>query len=191
MLLKLGLGAAFWGIMFLAVSAVMITPLPLVAQQVIEIIVAAGAGFILGKIYFKKNPGDLKQGVMTAVIWLLIGTVLDLLITIQYVKADGTYVDGLKTFYGTWSLWVSFVLFIAAVASAAKLTHGGALVSARHASQLAGDAGGKPPASEASTSLFSRKPAAPQPPQPSQPTQPPAPQPSQPNQPSPPQPPAI
>ena len=155
--LKIGLGAAFWGIMFLAVSAVMVTPLPLVAQQLIEIVVAAAAGFILGKMYFKKNPGDLKQGVLTAVIWLLIGTVLDLLITIQYVKADGTYVDGLKTFYGTWSLWVSFVLFVAAVASAAKVTHGGALIK-----------------SATSTSLFSQKLPAPQSPPPIQPTPPPA-----------------
>ena len=157
MLLKIGLGAAFWGIMFLAVSAVMVTPLPVIAQQIIEIAVAAVAGFVLGRIYFKKNPGDLKQGVLTAVIWLLIGTVLDLLITIQYVKADGTYVEGLKMFYGTWSLWVSFGLFIAGVALAAKLTHGGALIK-----------------SAASTSLFSQKPPAPQSPPPTQPTPPPA-----------------
>lgn len=125
MLLKIGLGAAFWGIMFLAVSAVMVTPLPIIAQQLIEIIVAAVVGFILGRIYFKKNPGDMKQGVIIAVIWLLVSAVLDLLITIQYVKAGGSYVSGLKNFYGMWSLWVSFILFIVGVVLAAKFSQDG------------------------------------------------------------------
>lgn len=128
MLLKIGLGAAFWGIMFLGVSAIMVTPLPLLAQHIIEIIIAAAAGFVLGKVYFKKHPADLKQGAITAVVWLVVATMLDLLVTVQYVRLDGTYVDGLKNLYGQWPIWVSFIVFIATTALAAKMTHGGALM---------------------------------------------------------------
>ena len=38
MLRKIGFGAGFWAVMFLAVSALMVTPLPLIWQSILEII---------------------------------------------------------------------------------------------------------------------------------------------------------
>lgn len=128
MLLKIGLGAGFWGIMFLGVCALMVTPLPALWQAILEIVLAGVAGYVLGMIYFKKNPGEVKDGIVIAVIWLVVGAILDLLITVQYTKASGTYIDGLRNLYGNWQIWVSFVVFIVAVVLSAKMTRGGAVM---------------------------------------------------------------
>ena len=68
------------------------------------------------------------QGFVLALSWFIVGIILDLLVTIQYVKGTGTYVDGLKEFYGTWNLWAGIVLMFVAVALAAKITRGGELM---------------------------------------------------------------
>ena len=124
----LGFGLGLWAIIFIGVSAIMVTPLALIWQKIAEIILVAVAAFILAKIYFKKNPGDLLQGFVLALSWFIVGIILDLLVTIQYVKGTGTYVDGLKEFYGTWNLWAGIVLMFVAVALAAKITRGGELM---------------------------------------------------------------
>jgi len=126
--IALGLGAGFWAIMFIGISAFMVMPLPEILQQICGIILAGVAGFILAKIYFKKNPGDIKAGIVLAISWLIVATILDLLITVQYVKAGGTYIDGLKGLYGAWNLWVGFFLMLVGVVVAAKMIHGGDLM---------------------------------------------------------------
>lgn len=128
MLRKIGLGAGFWAIMFIGVSAFMVTPIPDIWQKILEIVLAGAAGYILGLIYFKKTPGDIKDGLILGVIWFIVGGILDLLITVQYVKGTGGYVDGLKNLYGMWSLWVSFVALFIGIIIAVKTTHGGALI---------------------------------------------------------------
>jgi hypothetical protein len=127
--LLLGLGAGFWAVMFIGVSALIVSPLFDIWQKIIEIGLAAVVSFILAKLYFKKNPGDIKEGLVLALIWLIISAILDLLITIQFVKAGGTYFDGLKQFYGMWSLWISFALTFVACVAAAKTTRGGELMA--------------------------------------------------------------
>ncbi|MFA5021121.1 MAG: hypothetical protein WC517_03615 [Patescibacteria group bacterium] len=129
MVRKIGLGVGFWAVMFLAVSALMVTPLPAIWQRIFEIIVAGVAGYILAMIYFKKTPGDLKAGVILAVIWFVVSLVLDLLITIQYVKGTGSYMDGLKMFYSAKTFWVSTLAMVAGVLLAAKMTRGGQVMS--------------------------------------------------------------
>ena len=128
--LKLGLGlaAGLWAVMFIGVSAIMVTPLPLLWQKILEIILSFVAAFILAKIYFKKYPGDLKEGLILGVLWFVVGGILDLLVTIQYVKAGASYLIGLKTFYFMWNLWVGFALMFAGIILAAKITHGGELM---------------------------------------------------------------
>ena len=123
MVQKIGFGAAQWGIMFLAVSAIMITPLPDWWQKIIEIVVAGVASYILAMIYFKKHPATMKDAVMLWVIFMIVSAVLDLLITVQYVKANNSYVTGLKMFYGMWSLWLSFVVSLGAIIVASKMNH--------------------------------------------------------------------
>jgi len=126
--LALGLGAGFWAIMFIGISALMVMPMPEILQQICGIILAGVTAFILAKIYFKKNPGDIKTGIILGVLWLITSTALDLLVTVQYVKAGGSYVDGLKSLYGAWNLWVGFLLMLVGVVAAAKMTHGGDLI---------------------------------------------------------------
>ena len=126
--LAIGLGAGLWGVMFIGVSALMVSGLPDLVQQIFEIVLAGVVAFILARLYFKKAPGDLKAGAILFVLWLAIETALDLLITVQFVKASGTYASGLKSFYGMWSLWVSFVLMLVGVELSAKITHGGELM---------------------------------------------------------------
>ena len=127
-LLALGLGVGLWMVMFLGVFALIVSPLSDLIQKIGEIVLAGVAAFVLAKIYFKKSPGDLKDGVVLWLAWLILGTILDLLITIWFVKGSGSYVSGLKAFYGMWSVWVSFVVMLAGVGLAAKTTHGGELM---------------------------------------------------------------
>ena len=126
MLRKIGFGAGFWGIMFLAVSALIISPLPNIWQKILEIIIAGIAAYVLAMIYFKKTPEDLRGVVILWAIWMIISAILDLLITVQYVKAGDTYLYGLRSFYGMWSLWVSFVVALGAMVLAAKMNQGAA-----------------------------------------------------------------
>ncbi|MAF13607.1 MAG: hypothetical protein CMI53_01810 [Parcubacteria group bacterium] len=124
----LGLGVGFWAIMFIGVSAIMVMPISDLIQKIAEIILAGIAAFILAKLYFKKNPGDIKAGLILGVVWFIVSGILDLLVTIQYVKAGGSYVDGLITFYSSWNLWVGFLLMFVGTALAAQTTHGGDLM---------------------------------------------------------------
>ena len=121
MLKKIGYGAGFWAIMFIGVSALMVTPIPEIWQKILEIVLAGVGALILGLVYFKKAPGTIKNGLTLGVIWFIVGGILDLLITIQYVKAGGSYLFGLKTFYGAWSLWAGFLAMFLGLIMAAKL----------------------------------------------------------------------
>jgi len=123
--LALGLSAGMWAIMFIGVSAFMVLPIAVIWQKILEIILSGAAAFVLGKLYFKKHPGGLKDGLILGVAWFIIGGILDLLVTVQYVKAGASYFLGLKTFYGMWNLWVGFLLMFAALAVAALTTRGG------------------------------------------------------------------
>ena len=117
-----------WAVMFIGVCALMVTPLPVIWQQILEIVLSGLAAFILARLYFKKNPGDIKDGLILGVAWFIVGGILDLLVTVQYVKAGASYFSGLKSFYGIWSLWVGFLLMFVGVIFAAKLTRGGELI---------------------------------------------------------------
>ena len=126
--LAFGLALGLWALIFIIISAILVMPLPSGLMKTLTTLVAPVAGFILAKIYFKKSPGTITSGLILAVFWIIVGTVLDLLVTIQYVKGSDSYLDGLKDFYGDWGLWLSFVLTIGAVVAAAFLTHGGELM---------------------------------------------------------------
>ncbi len=128
MVKRIGLGVGFWAVMFLAVSVLMVSGLPEIWQKILEIIVSGVAAYILARIYFKKSPGGIKDGVALAIIWLVVGGILDLLVTIQYVKGNGTYLEGLKAFYGMWNLWVGIALMFVGAIVAAKTTRGGELI---------------------------------------------------------------
>ncbi|MFA6255310.1 MAG: hypothetical protein WC675_04765 [Patescibacteria group bacterium] len=126
--LALGLGAGMWAVMFIGVCALMVTPLPVIWQQILEIILSGVAAFVLGRLYFRKHPGGVKDGLILGVSWFILGGILDLLVTIQYVKAAGTYLSGLKSFYSMWNLWVGFLLMFGALVIAALTTRGGQLM---------------------------------------------------------------
>ena len=120
--LALGLGIGLWAVMFIGVSAFMVMPIAVIWQRILEIILSLIASFVLGRIYFKKNPGNLKDALILGAAWFIVGGILDLLITVQYVKASYGYVYGLQTFYGMWSLWVGFVMMFAGLIAASRLT---------------------------------------------------------------------
>jgi len=136
MIKKIGLGAGFWAVMFIGISALIVTPLPEIVQQILGAVLAGIAGYILAMIYFKKTLGSIKDGLILAAIWFFTSLVLDLLITIQYVKAEvrGGYIDGLKSFYGSWDFWVGVILMFVGVAVASKFTHGDDIVPIPRAS---------------------------------------------------------
>jgi hypothetical protein len=94
-----------------------------ILQKILEIILSGRAGFILSLVYFRKNSGGIKEALSLFAVWFIVGGILDLLITIQYVKAANSYLWGLKTFYGSWSLWLGFVFMLAGVVLASYLKH--------------------------------------------------------------------
>ncbi len=124
MLKKIGFGAGFWAVMFLAVSALMVTTLPSIWQKVLEIVIAGVAAYILAMIYFRKSPAGIKEGVALFITWFIVSGILDLLITIQYVRGVASYMEGLKLFYGMESFWISLALALVGVLVAAKLASG-------------------------------------------------------------------
>ena len=126
--LAVGFALALWVLIFVIISALMVIPMPALLSTILGFLVSPVIAFFLARLYFKKNPGGIKEGIVLAVFWLIVGTVLDLAVTIQYIKGTGTYADGLKSFYGAWSLWVSFVLMIVVVSLVAKMTRGGEII---------------------------------------------------------------
>ena len=64
-------------------------------------------------MYFKQVKGDVKQGVYLGIYWIILGTILDVIITVPlFVK---TY-----SFFTHWTLWLGWVETIAFSALTAR-----------------------------------------------------------------------
>jgi hypothetical protein len=67
---------------------------------------------ICGYLYFSQVSGKALDGLVIGIYWLIIGTILDLIITVPlFVKSYSGY-------YSNWMLWLGFALsVIAAIVS--------------------------------------------------------------------------
>ncbi len=112
----LGFGVMMWILIFVAVSIIMFLPF-LEGREVLPYliywVVLVPMVLFSAKWYFRVDPPTLKKGFFLGVIGVLVGTVLDLIITIPlFIAQDISYAEGLKEFYGIWPFWVSLAWFI-------------------------------------------------------------------------------
>lgn len=106
----LGMGALIWVFTFVVISIVMFLPWfkesnlrIMMAWWVVEIPVV----LLLAKWYFKQRRPNLKEGFLAGLVALLVGVVLDSIITVPlFVQAD--YVK----FYGNWTLYIGYAEFL-------------------------------------------------------------------------------
>lgn len=112
----IGFGVMMWVLIFVAFSIIMF--LPFLAgkttwQYVIYWILFIPIALLTTKWYFKADPPTTKKGFMLGVIGLVVGSILDLVITIPLFISQGrSYAEGLAEFYGNWEILVSFGLFV-------------------------------------------------------------------------------
>ncbi len=100
----LKLGVFLWILIFVEVSIVMFIPgLPELVQRIVHFIaLALFVGFLVNT-YFKKVKPDLREGFLLGIFLLLVGTLLDIIITIPLFVKDYT------GFYSSWWLWAGYL----------------------------------------------------------------------------------
>ncbi|MFA4830671.1 MAG: hypothetical protein WC862_03605 [Patescibacteria group bacterium] len=113
----LGFGVLLWVFIFVIWSVIMFVPVlkgRLAVQYVIELAVMIPLVLLLAKWYFKQDPPSVKKGLLLGILSLFVMAVLDLTITLPLFVGPqaGGYTAGLKQFYGSWQMWVSFAWFL-------------------------------------------------------------------------------
>jgi uncharacterized membrane protein YtjA (UPF0391 family) len=103
-----GWAILYWVLIFVVISIIMfgLPSLSSTNQNIISLIIEIGLVLFCAGMYFKKYPGTFVNGIILGVWFLIVGTVLDLLITVPL------FVKSYSAFYGTWNLWVGFVITI-------------------------------------------------------------------------------
>src|SRR4030042_4475460 len=106
-------GVLLWVFSFVVVSVIMFIPVladKLQLQSILNKLAVLILVLILAASYFKKSPAKFAQGLLVGVVWVLVGTILDLAITLPlFVRPSGqNYAD----FYGDWLLWLGLVLTV-------------------------------------------------------------------------------
>lgn len=102
-------GIIFWVLIFVVIT-VMMFGFPNLYQSWCSLITNPFLVVFCAWMYFKSVKGKLKDGIVLGIYWIILGTVLDLLITIPlFVKDYG--------FFTEWMLWLSWVelVFFAAI----------------------------------------------------------------------------
>ncbi len=96
-------GILLWILIFVEVTLLMFTPgLSQIVQKLIHLVILIPLVWLCAKLYFNKAKASLKEGFLLGIYFLLIGTILDLLITLPlFVKS--------WSFYAQWSLWLGFL----------------------------------------------------------------------------------
>ena len=100
-------GLIFWVIVFVIISILMFIPWikdSSVRINIIWYILEIPLVLLLAKWYFKQRKPSLKEGVMIGITALIVGTILDVVITIP-VFLKGNYTQ----FYGDWMLYIGYV----------------------------------------------------------------------------------
>ena len=65
------------------------------------------------KWYFRSDPPSLKKGIRLGVIALLVGTLLDMIITIPlFLMGEANFGAAAADFYGDWALYVGFAILL-------------------------------------------------------------------------------
>ncbi len=103
-------GVMLWILVFVIYSIILFLPFlqgQELLQSVIFWVINIPVVLFLSKWFFKEVKPTWKRGLQLGICAIIIGTVLDLLITQLFIP--GTYQDFLKEFYGNWMLYVGFL----------------------------------------------------------------------------------
>ncbi len=99
-------GIGVWVAAFVTISIFMFAPWFKESQLRIQIawwLIEIPAVLLLAKWYFKMDPPTIKKGFLLGVIGLVVGTVLDMVITVPF------FVKSYAVFYTNWLMYVGFV----------------------------------------------------------------------------------
>jgi len=112
------LGALLWALIFVEVSVEMFAIASESTQQIVHVIVLPILVVICSIIYFKKEKKSASEGLLLGAVFLAVGTVLDMIITIPL------FVKSFSLFYGSFELWFGFIevlVFCALIGASEKL----------------------------------------------------------------------
>jgi len=100
-------GILLWIMIFVEISILMFIPgLNSIMQIILCFLILPFLVLICCTMYFKMNKGGWKEGFLLGVWFLIIGEILDALITIPL------FVKSYAAFYMQWNLWVGFIEMI-------------------------------------------------------------------------------
>jgi cation transport ATPase len=98
------LGILLWVLIFAEISIVMFSVTDNIAQKIIHFAALAIFVLICGYIYFvKANKEGWKEGFLLGGWMILVGTVLDIIITVPL------FVKSYVVYYMQWNLWAGFI----------------------------------------------------------------------------------
>ena len=98
-----------WVIIFVVISILIFLPVLKdneMAMQVVYWVLLVPIVLLLAKWYFKGDAPTTKKGLFLGVFALLVGTVLDLIITVPL------FIKSYSEFYLDWKMWVGFAMVI-------------------------------------------------------------------------------
>jgi len=126
---KIGYALGLYIVLFLIFLAVDQAIVGQGVKQASLIVLSTAIGFLIGRAYFSKTPGDAGGGFQLGALWLLVGVALDWIIAgLSLLSGDAATIAYLVGFYQTWFFGVSVLGMVCAVALAGHTTHGGALM---------------------------------------------------------------
>lgn len=105
----LGFGVMLWILIFIVWSILIFLPFlegKDAAQYIIYWVLLIPIVLLLAKWYFKEDPPTWRKGLVLGVAGIVVGTVLDLIITVPL------FIKSYSQFYGNWMLWLGFLITI-------------------------------------------------------------------------------
>lgn len=101
-----GLGILLWLLIFVEISVVMFMPVLAgmeTVQKVIHLALLPVLVLICGRIYFRKRKvkSAVRVGLFTGIVWLIIGTILDLIVTVPLFSGFELFMQ--------WNLWLGYL----------------------------------------------------------------------------------
>ncbi|MFA6427454.1 MAG: hypothetical protein WCW16_03345 [Candidatus Magasanikbacteria bacterium] len=102
----IGYGVILWIFIFVEFSIVMFLPWfkdHTTAQYVANWVLLIPIVLLCAKWYFKAEIPTTKKGLLLGIIGLIVGTILDVVITIPF------FVKSYSMYYGNWLMYVGFV----------------------------------------------------------------------------------
>lgn len=111
----LGFSLMLWVLIFVIVSILMFLPWIKESDTRISVvwwILEVPVVLLLAKWYFKTNHPNTKEGFLLGLVALIVGNILDMLITIPLFISEQSS-EPYAMYYGDWKIWLGFVLLVA------------------------------------------------------------------------------